>query len=659
MCGICGVYQYGQSSPSIEESLLEQMTSTLEHRGPDDSGTFLSPDRRLGFGFRRLSIIDLSPAAHQPMSTPDKDLTIIFNGEIYNHLVLRKELESKGHRYRSRSDTETILYAYREYGIDFVHKLLGMFALALWDEKKRQLIVARDRIGVKPLYYTIVQGHFIFGSEIKAILKHPAISPELNEEAMYHYLTFLISPAPQTMFKGIFKLEAGQRMIVHADGNVQKDEYWNPVPKGPQPTIDPDGTPVAQSSFLAERTSTDEQVHVNNIRSFLRQSVKDRMMSDVPFGVFLSGGIDSSTNVALMADLMDRPVDTYSVGYRDLEQYNELGYARKVAALFKTNHREIVIDQRDAFGFLPKLVHHQDEPLADPVCIPLYFVSKLARDNGTIVVQIGEGSDELFAGYRWMIRELRFYRTLWKLATAMPSVVRKGMYRTADWFLRPGGQYLALDYIRKAAEGNELFWGGAINFTETHKRNLLNGDHWARDYDSHTFARGWHKDILGRDPSADYLKRMIYLEFRNRLPELLLMRVDKITMATSVEGRDPFLDHRLVEYVMGIPSHFKIRGSQSKYILKKAVEGLIPNNIIYRKKQGFAAPMNEWLRNEWAGFLKEKLRNTAMHKRRYFNMDRLNVLLDRHLSGRRNQGQALWNLLNLILWHEHWIEGKG
>ncbi len=659
MCGICGVYQYDRSASPVHEDLILGMSNSLEHRGPDDSGVFLSPDRRIGLGFRRLSIIDLSPAGHQPMSTPDQKVTIVFNGEIYNHAVLRKEFEAKGYVYRSRSDTETILYAYREYGIDFVHKLLGMFSIALWDEEKRQLVVVRDRIGIKPLYYAVAGGQFIFGSEIKAILQHPAVSRELNEEAMYHYLTFLISPAPQTMFKGIFKLAAGNRMVVSADGSIRRDEYWNPVPAGTQPTIDLAGNPVEKSPFMGGNAGAEEGDHIRNIRSLLKQSISDRMMSDVPFGVFLSGGIDSSTNVALMAQLMDRPVDTFSVGFKDLERYNELGYARRIASLFKTNHHEIVIDQSDAFEFLPKLIYHQDEPLADPVCIPLYFVSKLARQHGTIVVQIGEGSDELFAGYSWMARELRFYHTLWKAATAMPGPFRRGMLGVAESVLAPGGRYLALDYIRKAAEGNELFWGGAINFTETHKKHLLNGGHWAQEYDSHTFAREWHNDILRRDPSADYLKRMIYLEFRNRLPELLLMRVDKITMATSVEGRDPFLDHRLVEYVMEIPSRFKIHKNQSKYILKKAVEGLIPNDIIYRKKQGFAAPVTEWLRNEWSGYLRDKIQNTALHKGGYFQQERIKALLDRHIDGKQNHGQALWNLLNLVLWHEQWIEGRG
>ena len=657
MCGICGVLDYGNVNPLCNESLLTSMSDSLVHRGPDDAGVFLSPDRRTGLGFRRLAIVDLSPAGHQPMSTPDGDVTIIFNGEIYNHQVLREEFGAKGYRYRSRSDTESILYAYKEYGADFVHKLLGIFALALWDHKKGQLVLARDRIGVKPLYYTSGGGCFVFGSEIKALFRHPSVGKELNREALYDYLTFLVPPAPLTMFKGIAKLEPGHLLVVRKDGSIEKTRYWDTVPEGPQPSIAMDGRSVAQPELLSHAPHASEEEHIRTIRSMLKQSIKDRMMSDVPFGVFLSGGIDSSTNVALMAELMDRPVDTFSVGFRDLEKYNELGYARQIAQQFKTNHHEVMIDQKDAFEFLPKLVYHQDEPLADPVCIPLYFVSKLARDNGTIVVQVGEGSDEQFAGYSWMLRELRFYRTFWKAYRALPDSIRRAGYRLSSGFLRRRGSYLVLDYIRKAAEGNELFWGGAVNFTENHKKVLL-GEGWGvHSYDTHRHAQEWPREVLRRDPGSDYLKRMIYLEFRNRLPELLLMRVDKVSMATSIEARVPFLDHRMVEYSMAIPDRWKIKDGVPKYILKKAVEGILPDSIIYRRKQGFAAPTAEWLRTSWYSFAEDRLLNSSLVKQGLFRSAEITSLLRNHRDGKRNNGQYLWNLLNLVLWHEAWFNG--
>ena len=658
MCGICGIYKYGNPNQAFDEALLVRMSDSIKHRGPDDAGTFVSPDYRVGFGFRRLSIVDLSPAGHQPMFTPDKSVTIVFNGEIYNHLVIRKELEAKGYKYRSRSDTETILYAYQEYGLNFVHKLLGMFALALWDEKKRVLVLARDRIGIKPLYYTIADGQLIFGSEIKAILQHPSVSRELDPQAMDAYLTFLISPAPLTLFKNIRKLEPGHFMVIGQDGIQRNEQYWDPVPTGDQPSIDIDGNPIPCSELVANAAGMTEESCISTIRTLLRQSIKDRMMSDVPFGVFLSGGIDSSTNVALMAELMDRPVDTFSVGVRDLEKYNELGYARQIAGQFKTNHHEVIIDQKMAFDFLPKLIYHQDEPLADPVCIPLYFVSKLARDNGTIVVQVGEGSDEQFAGYQSMLRELRFYNTAWKAYGALPGFAKSMIYGVASRYLGSKQGYLALDYIRKGMKGEELFWGGAINFTETHKRLLLDGQRKTDQQFVHSLAKGWHDELLRKDPKADYLKRMIYLEFKNRLPELLLMRVDKVSMATSVEARVPFLDHRLVEYSMTISQEFKIKNNEPKYILKKAVEGIVPNNIIYRKKQGFAAPVNEWLRNEWSSYAENTIRESTLVKQGILQYGFIKLMIDSHRSRKIDAGQNIWNLLNLVLWHKYWIEGK-
>jgi asparagine synthase (glutamine-hydrolysing) len=658
MCGICGVLNYGNSVETVDASLLTKMSDSIAHRGPDDSGTFIAPNRKVGFGFRRLSIVDLSPAGHQPMQTADGAVTIMLNGEIYNHLVLRKEFEAKGCRYRSRSDTETILYTYQQYGVEFVHKLLGMFAIAIWDEPKQRLILARDRIGIKPIYYTVTNDKFIFGSEIKALLQHPDVHREMDEEALSHYLTFLIPPAPYTLFKNIFKLEAGHRLIVDMWGSIRKEQYWDPVAIGDQPSIDFEGRPVSKSALLDDPALLTEEASIRTIRILLKQSIKDRMMSDVPFGVFLSGGIDSSTNVALMAELMDRPVDTFSVGVKDLEKYNELGYARQIAQQFKTNHREVIIDQKDAFEFLPKLIYHQDEPLADPVCIPLYFVSKLARDNGTIVVQVGEGSDEQFAGYQWMLRELRFYNTLWRMYAGLPAFAKMGVYKSARAILERRQSYFALDYIRKAAEGNQLFWGGAINFTESHKRHLLNDSNRHSPSSSGRYADEWHTEILRRDPNADYLKRMIYVEFKQRLPELLLMRVDKVSMATSIEARVPFLDHRMVEYSMKIPMGLKIKNGEPKYILKKAVEGIIPHNIIYRRKQGFAAPVTEWIRNEWSSFTRERLLGSQLVTDGMLNREFIESMMKRHMANTTNNGQYLWNLLNLTLWHRQWIEGK-
>lgn len=658
MCGITGILRYAKTAQAVDEALIVTMRDTMAHRGPDAVGLFVSPQRNVGLGFRRLAIVDLSPAANQPMVSSDGTLVIVFNGEIYNHLVLRKALEARGYRYRTRSDTETILNAYQEYGLDFVHKLLGMFALAIWDERKQRLVLARDRIGIKPLYYTFADGNFLFGSEIKALLQHPAVKREINGEALDHYLTFLIPPAPMTMFKDIYKLEPGYRMIVGTDGEVHKEQYWDPVPGGEQPSIDVDGSPVAHSQFVGDDMPMTEASCLATIRTLLKQSIKDRMMSDVPFGVFLSGGIDSSTNVALMAEMMDRPVETFSVGFRDLEKYNELEFARQIARAFRTNHHEVIIDHREAFELLPKLVYHQDEPLADPVSIPLYFVSKLARDHGTIVVQVGEGSDEQFVGYDWMVRELRFHDTVWKAYRALPQLAQSAIYKAAGAVLEKRRAYLALDYVRRGYQGEELFWGGAINFSETHKQHLYNGRRRPNGQTPHEIVRHWHQSLLERLPNADYLQRMVYLEFKHRLPELLLMRVDKMSMATSVEAREPFLDHRLVEFSMRIPRALKLKNREPKYLLKKAVEGIVPRNIIYRKKQGFAAPVNEWLRGEWFGFLESTLMNSPLVRSGILHKEFVVMLMQQHRDRKRDEGQNLWNLLNLALWHRYWMEGK-
>jgi asparagine synthase (glutamine-hydrolysing) len=654
MCGISGILNYSNTNSSIDESLLKRMSDAIAHRGPDDEGQFISPKRNCGFGFRRLSIVDLSPAGHQPMRTADGKFTIMLNGEIYNHLVVRKELERLGYRYNSRSDTETVLYAYQEYGLEFVHKLLGMFALAIWDETKQRLVLVRDRIGVKPIYYSFTGGSLVFASEIKALLVHPDVHRELNHEALSHYLTFLVPPAPMTLFKNIYKLEAGTMMVVEADGDARKHQYWDPVPIGPQATIDLDGTPVSQSQFFDPTFSMDEESCVATIRTMLRQSVKDRMMSDVPFGVFLSGGIDSTTNVALMAELMDRPVDTFSVGFRGLEQFNELGYARQVSNEFKTNHHEVIIDAKAAFDFLPALVHHQDEPIADPVCIPLYFVSKLARDNGTIVVQVGEGSDEQFAGYSWMKRELQFHDGVWKTFQALPGGLRGGISTVGTSLLRMAGNTMAADYLRRATQGEELYWGGAVNFTESHKAHLFSEPQPS----SSPYVRGWHEQYRSRNSNGDYLKEMAYLEFKHRLPELLLMRVDKMSMAASVEARVPFLDHRIVEYSMRIPRSLKLRYGEPKYLLKKAVEGIIPQNIIGRKKQGFAAPIDEWLRSDWSAFVEHTLMGSELVRTGVFRSEAIKDIIQQNKIHKRLAGQNLWNLLNLTMWHRHWIEGK-
>jgi len=376
MCGLVGIYDYASSEPNLRLETLIRMRETIHHRGPDSSGAYLSENRRVGLGFRRLSIIDVSSAGNQPMSLPDGSLWIVFNGEIYNHKVLRRELEARGHTFRSNSDTEVILHLYQEEGPALLNKLRGMFALAIWDVRKKQFWLARDRMGIKPLYYTFSQGRFIFASEIKAILAHPGVARKVDPTALYHYLTFLATPPPLTLFDGISKLPAAHSITVNEVGQTRLFKYWDAFDNNEPTLIDSPGDAPAALLHLLE------------------ESVRLRMVSDVPLGVFLSGGIDSSTNLALMSKTRSEPIDTFSIGYQMETRHNELPQARRAASLFNANYHETTIGEKELLKFLPTLIHHQDEPIADPVCVPLYFVAKLAKESGVTVCQVGEGSDE-------------------------------------------------------------------------------------------------------------------------------------------------------------------------------------------------------------------------------------------------------------------------
>lgn len=645
MCGIAGIVEYSPSQPTISEALLKRMSDAIAHRGPDDDGQWMSSNRKAGLAFRRLAIIDLSANGHQPMTTADGRFTIVFNGEVYNHRALRNELEAKGYQYRSQSDTETILYGFAEWGVDVLQRMVGMWGLAIWDDHKQELFCARDRIGIKPLYYTRQGGRFLFGSETKAMLVHEQISASMNMAELPNYLTYSMTGAT-TLFENIHKLAPGHFLRLSKNGDLRTEEYWNPMNAALHQT--PNATP--QSSVEIEQ----------EVMRLLRQSVKDRMMSDVPFGVFLSGGIDSSLNVALMAELMDRPVDTFSVGFKELEQYNEMQYARRVAAVFKTNHHEILIDHKDALEVMERLAWHEDEPNGDPVCIPLNFVSKLTRESGTIVVQVGEGSDEQFAGYSWMHRELRFYHSWWRWFQALPASVRSLSYGVAKPLLASQGQFLALDYLRRGARGSSLYRGGGVDVVPTLQERLFTPQFRHLYETSDALAQNLNAEALARKPDADFLAQIAYFEFRHRLPELLLMRMDKISMAHGLEARVPFLDHRLVEYTMTLPENVKVprleyAGGETKHLLKRAVENILPQDIIYRKKQGFAAPVNEWFRKPLKSYWESEVLSSRLVKDGVFDRKTLESLMQRHTSGKRNDGKSLYALLNLALWHKQFI----
>jgi asparagine synthase (glutamine-hydrolysing) len=629
MCGINGTLAVDDEY-RIDPALLARMRDTLAHRGPDGAESWVSDDGRVGLAFRRLAIIDLSETAMQPMPNEDGTIRVVFNGEIYNHLEIRKELEELGHEFRTdHSDTEVIVHGFEEWGIDVLQRLRGMFAIGVWDERERALWLARDRIGIKPLYWTLHHGHLNFASEIKALLQDPQQERAVDEESLYHYLSFLTTPAPQTLFRGIRKLAAGTWLRIGRGGDLREERYWD-VWDGVEPL-----------------TTESEQEIAARVLDELRTSVKLRKLADVPVGVFLSGGIDSSTNAALFSEGEGAPIKTFSIGYEgEYDTYkNEFGYARQMAELVGADHHERRLTIDDALDFIPEMVRLQDEPIADPVCIPVYFVSKLARDNGVVVAQVGEGSDELFWGYpSWKtLLNLQRYddlpvpRALKSAGVALAGALGKGQRREVE-------------YLRRGAAGLPIFWSGAESFTEAQKQGLLS-PRLRRELDGLTSWDALAPIRKRFDDGAwekSHLHWMSYVDLNLRLPELLLMRVDKMSMGVSLEGRVPFLDHEFVELAMSIPEKSKTNGGTLKHILKKAVRGVIPDELIDRPKQGFGVPVYEWFFDRLGD---EARRELDTFTRDTDFLDRREVM--RYIDEKR--GPEVWYLLNFALWWKEYI----
>jgi asparagine synthase (glutamine-hydrolysing) len=669
MCGIVGVLSLSGRSP-VDRSVIERMRDTMAHRGPDGFDSWISDDRKVGLGHRRLSIIDVSDAASQPMSNEDGRVVITYNGEIYNHTRLRPLLIAAGHRFRTdHSDTEVLIHGYEEWGLEgLLDRIEGDYAFGIWDGRNQSLSLARDRVGVKPLYFAFVNGQVLFASEMKGIVEHPDFVPDIDPYALYHYLSFLTAPAPMTMMRGVYKLPAGCSLVVDASGAIRMKRYWDAVP----------GRGIDRSETTGLSESALEEFYVRGIRDRLRDGVEKRMMSDVPLGVFLSGGIDSSTNVALMSEYSPHPVETFTVGFSDYPHLNEFDPARAVADRFGTNHHEIFIQKRDMVDYLEKMIYHQDEPIADWVCIPLYFVSKLAHDNGMKVVQVGEGSDEQFCGYASYMGYLRLYHRYWQpFRRNLPKNIQNLIAKLGNLAseLHPRLP-IYTDIIDRAARDREHFWSGATVFWDTMKAKLVNkdalgppGDHatalksgvldpsFLRP-DTFNVMNSYFGQLDREHPGQDALTRMIYSEFRLRLPELLLMRVDKIGMSESLEARVPFLDHHLVEFTMDIPEEWKVRGGVSKYLLKKAVQGLIPDEIINRKKMGFGAPMSEWLRSDFGHAVQTAIRSSGLMRRGIFNLEYIDKLFGWHYSGRSDCSIYIWNLYNCTAWYDYWVDRK-
>jgi asparagine synthase (glutamine-hydrolysing) len=583
-------------------------------------------------GHRRLSIIDLSDAAAQPMCNEDGTLWISFNGEIYNHAEIRTELEELDvHEWKTdHSDTEVILHAFEQWGIDCLEKFCGMFAFALWDDKARQLWLVRDRIGIKPLYYSIHHGRITFASEIKALLQDPDQKRAVHEEAFYHYLSFLTTPAPQTLFDGIKKVPAGTWLRIDEEGLMRESRYWDVL------------------DHTSPMTDVTEDEIAKRIVAELRTAVNLRKVSDVPVGIFLSGGIDSSTNAALFSEGEEGSVKTFSIGYKgEYQSYqNELHYARKMADEVGAEYHERLLTIDDLIDFLPQMVHLQDEPIADPVCVPVYYVSKLARDNGVIVCQVGEGADELFWGYPGWKQALGIQRYD---DLPVPRMFKKlGLAA-----LRMGGRQKTLYYewLRRGAEGQPIFWGGAEAFSEAQKERLLSPGLRKRlaGLTSWEALKPIRKRFEDKAWEKSHLNWMTYLDLNFRLPELLLMRVDKMSMGVSLEGRVPFLDHKFVELAMSIPQSVKTRNGTLKYILKKAVRGLIPDEMIDRKKQGFGVPVYEWFFDKLGDTTRQELKSFC-EQTDFLDKSEVMCLID------KGRGSQVWYLLNFALWWKEYIQ---
>ncbi len=607
------------------------MAVLIHHRGPDEGGFYF--DDYAGLGHRRLSIIDLS-AGQQPMANEDGELRIIFNGEIFNHADLRPELEGAGHRYHTRCDTETILHAYEQYGAACVERFRGMFAFVIWDRSRRRLFCARDRLGIKPFYYWTDGRIFAFASEIKALFEHPAISPQLAEETLPEYLSFGYLSGERTMFRGIRKLLPGHTMeISMEDGRLSIDtrRYWD-VPAGSS-----DHRPEAD--WIAE------------CRARLEETVHMRLMSDVPLGVFLSGGVDSSAIAALMRRMVDGRIQTFSVGYREAA-FSELGFARTVAEALDTDHHEITVGRDDFFDALPRLIWHEDEPITWPSSVSLYFVSKLASERVKVVLT-GEGSDELFAGYgryrfyllnqRWMER----YKIV-------PGPLRRwvrGQIGTSSLLSAGLRRKLGHTFLGLGEDLESLYLDNFYSaFPAGEQRRLMRSSPNGSPYSGYL-------DYWNARSEEPLLDRMLFADQKTYLVELL-MKQDQMSMACSIESRVPLLDHPLVEFAARVPQSMKIRGGAGKYIFKKAVEDLLPREIVYRTKMGFPTPIRDWLRGPQAQPLYDSMLERGSFLGEYLDRQALAGFVHSHQDGRVDCTDRLWRLLNLQVWGDLFLTGK-
>jgi asparagine synthase (glutamine-hydrolysing) len=631
MCGICGIF-FADRNWRVKADVLAGMNERIVHRGPDDDGFFF--EENVGLAMRRLSIIDVK-SGHQPLANENQDVWIVYNGEIYNHADLRTGLEARGHRYRTHSDTETIVHLYEEYGRDCVKYLRGMFAFAIWDRRKRVLFAARDRLGIKPFYYRWDGHAFLFGSEIKAILAYPGVAAEFNRGTLAEYLAFGYITGSETMFAGIRKLMPGHTLELTEQGEPRIERYWDLTTE-----VDRDARP--------------REYYVKEYRELLEGAVSSHLMSDVPLGVFLSGGLDSSAVAALTTKIRGERIQTFSVGYGE-EAFSELGYAREVAGHIGSEHYEVRMSREEFFDSLPRLIWHEDEPIAWPSSVSLYFVARLARERVTVVLT-GEGSDETLAGYTryaWTLLNSRMdgvYRSV------APDALRRLVRRALQGSPLTASLHRKLQHTFLARDGNSwpsfYFDNFFSAFAASEQSGLLTpealaaaGDAYAGSMDAWERSRG------------DLLHRLLYTDINSYLIELL-MKQDQMSMAASIESRVPFLDHVLVEFTARIPAQYSIEGMAGKFILKRAVQDLLPRSIVYRKKMGFPTPWEYWLAGPQLDDLERMLLEPRSTERRLFRSDVVKRIFAEHRAKVRDHGNRIWRLVNLEVWQRVMIDGE-
>src|SRR5262245_23642929 len=638
MCGIAGFVSVDGLDQDATSRAI-RMRDVITHRGPDEAG--LRVDAHAALAHRRLSIVDLS-TGQQPTSNEDGSIWIVFNGEIYNHADVRRVLEARGHTYRTRCDTETIVHAYEEWGDECVHRFRGMFAFAIWDTRKRRLFLVRDRLGIKPLYWARRGDTLLFASEIKAILASDLIEPQTNVDVLPEVLSTRYTSGADTLFRGIHKLLPGH-LLVFRDGDIDIRQYWDvPVRE-----------PIGQTAKPAAERPLDV---VAEFRSLLEESVRLRLMADVPLGMFLSGGIDSSAIAAIMARQIDRPLETFSVAFKD-QAFNELEYAREVARAIGANTHEIVIDDDDFFGALPKLVWHEDEPIAHTSSVPLYFVSALARQHVTVVLT-GEGSDELLAGYGKYLRLAWNWRAGTVYKTFVPRLVRTSIASGVVPLLSGTvARYAKRSFLAMERTPEAMFFDNFASIRLGDQKRLLS----AAFRDALTSERAYRasREYFDRpNGTSTLLDRLLYADIKTYLVELL-MKQDQMSMATSIESRVPFLDHKLVEFAAQLPDEWKLSGFTTKRVLREAMKGLLPESILNRPKMGFPVPFSGWTKGRWNGVARDVLLDRRSIERGVIDPDGVDRLLRDHANGRTDGGDRIWSLMNLELWHRTFIDKEG